>query len=215
MTKFTDSIKKPYVYTGGEYGLPTIKTDADVRFCMCVSDSYEVGMSNLGVRILYYLFNSLPNVSCERCFAPWQDYATHLKNTNAPLSSLETGTPLGAFDFLGFSMQFEMCYSNFFHMLELANIPVESALRTADHPFVVAGGPCAVNLEPLYKYLDFVYVGEGETDWPSIVADYAKYKGKLTRQQFFATPSRQLQLHLRTKFARCGVRWSASRFRRQ
>ena len=184
MTKFTDSIKKPYVYTGGEYGLPTIKKDADVRFCMCVSDSYEVGMSNLGVRILYYMFNSLPNVSCERCFAPWQDYANYLKSTNAPLSSLETGTPLGEFDFLGFSMQFEMCYSNFFYMLELANIPVQTAQRTSQHPFVVAGGPCAVNLEPLYKYLDFVFVGEGETQWAEIVNDYAKLKHTMTRGEF-------------------------------
>ena len=184
MTKFTDSIKKPYVYTGGEYGLPSVKTNADVKFCMCVSDSYEVGMSNLGVRILYYMFNQMPNVSCERCFAPWQDYATHLKNTNAPLCSLETGTPLGNFDFVGFSMQFEMCYSNFFYMLDLANIPVESKNRTSQHPFIVAGGPCAVNLEPLYKYLDFVFVGEGETQWTQIVDDYAKLKGTMSRQQF-------------------------------
>ena len=107
MTKFTDSIKKPYVYTGGEYGLPNMHKDADVRFCMCVSDSYEVGMSNLGVRILYYMFNSMPNVVCERCFTPWQDYANQLKQTNTPLSSLETQTPLKDFDFVGFSMQFE------------------------------------------------------------------------------------------------------------
>ncbi|MBR2974509.1 MAG: TIGR03960 family B12-binding radical SAM protein [Clostridia bacterium] len=184
MTKFTDSIKKPYVYTGGEYGVPTINTNADVRFCMCVSDSYEVGMSNLGVRILYYMFNSMQGVSCERCFAPWQDYANHLKSTNAPLCSLETGTPLVNFDFVGFSMQFEMCYSNFFYMLELANIPVQTAQRTSDHPFVVAGGPCAVNLEPLYKYLDFVFVGEGETVWTDIVNDYKRMKGNVDRQQF-------------------------------
>jgi len=184
VTKFTDSIKKPYVYTGGEYGVPTINTNDDVRFCMWVSDSYEVGMSNLGVRILYYMFNSMQGVSCERCFAPWQDYANHLKSTNAPLCSLETGTPLVNFDFVGFSMQFEMCYSNFFYMLELANIPVNTVERTSDHPFVVAGGPCAVNLEPLYKYLDFVFVGEGETVWTDIVNDYKRMKGNVDRQQF-------------------------------
>ena len=149
MTKFSDTIKKPYVYTGGEYGVANVNKDADVRFCMCVSDSYEVGMSNLGVRILYYMFNNMPSVVCERCFAPWQDYVDYLKQSNLPLASLESQTPLKDFDFVGFSMQFEMCYSNFFYMLELAQIPVDSALRTDEHPFIVAGGPCAVNLEPL------------------------------------------------------------------
>ena len=184
MTKFTDTIKKPYVYSGGEYGLPDMDKPCDVRFCLCVPDSYEVGMSNLGVRILYFLFNTLEGVVCERCFAPWKDYADHLARLGKPLCTLETDRPLSTFDFVGFSMQFELCYSNFFYMLDLAGIPVCSSNRGEDSPFVVCGGPCAVNLEPLYKFVDFVFVGEGETPWPMILADWRKMKGKVSRKDF-------------------------------
>ncbi|MCM1043404.1 MAG: TIGR03960 family B12-binding radical SAM protein [Corallococcus sp.] len=178
MTKFTDAVKKPYAYGGGEYGSANTSKRREADFCICVSDSYEVGMSNLGVRILYYLFNSLDGVVCERCFAPWKDYAQYLKSQNSPLASLETHKPLKDFDFLGFSMQFELCYSNFFYMLELAGIPVVSEQRGDDFPIVAAGGPCAVNLEPMYKYLDMVFVGEGETPWKAIMEDYKSMKAK-------------------------------------
>lgn len=182
MTKLTDKISKPYQYCGGEYGLPDINKPHDTKFCMCVSDSYDVGMSNLGVRILYYMFNSLEGVVCHRCYAPWPDYQQYLQDNNMLLGSLEDNTPLRDFDFVGFSMQYELCYSNFFYMLELAGIDFESADRGEDMPLIVAGGPCAVNLEPLYKYLDFVFVGEGETQWRDIVADYRKLK--LSRKDF-------------------------------
>lgn len=174
MTKLTDSVQKPYRYFGGEYNVPDMNKPCDVRFCMCVADSYEVGMSNLGVRILYYLFNSIDRVVCERCYAPFADYENYLKSNNLPLASLETQTPLADFDFVGFSLQYEMCYSNVFYMLELAGIPVLTEERGEDMPFIVAGGPCTVNPEPMYKYFDFFFVGEGETPWREIIEDYKK-----------------------------------------
>ena len=177
MTKLTDSVQKPYRYFGGEYNTPDMNKKCDVRFCMCVADSYEVGMSNLGVRILYYLFNSMDKVVCERCYTPFKDYEDYLKDNNLPLASLETQTPLKNFDFVGFSLQYEMCYSNVFHMLTLAGIPVTTAERGEDFPFIVAGGPCTVNPEPMYKYFDFFFVGEGETPWKEIIEDYKSMKG--------------------------------------
>ena len=176
MTKLTDSVQKPYRYFGGEYNTPDMTKSRDVHFCMCVADSYEVGMSNLGVRILYYLFNSIDKVVCERCYTPFKDYEDYLKQNNLPLASLETQTPLKDFDFVGFSLQYEMCYSNVFHMLTLAGIPVTTAERGEDYPFIVAGGPCTVNPEPMYKYFDFFFVGEGETPWKQIIEDYKRMK---------------------------------------
>lgn len=177
MTKLSDMVKKPYRYFGGEYNIPDMKKPCDVRFCMCVADGYEVGMSNLGVRILYYLFNSLEGVVCERCYTPFEDYEQYLAKHNMPLCSLETQTPLKDFQFVGFSVQYEMCYSNVFHMLTLSGIPVLSEQRGEQFPFVVAGGPCTVNPEPMYKFIDFFFVGEGETPWPQILADYRSFKG--------------------------------------
>ena len=177
MTKLTDSVQKPYRYFGGEYNTPDMNKKCDVRFCMCVADSYEVGMSNLGVRILYYLFNSLDRVVCERCYTPFEDYEAYLKANNLPLASLETQTPLSEFDFVGFSLQYEMCYSNVFHMLRLSGIPVTTAERGEEFPFIVAGGPCTVNPEPMYKYFDFFFIGEGETPWKQIIEDYKSMKG--------------------------------------
>ena len=176
MTKLTDRVQKPYRYFGGEYNTPDMNKPCDVRFCMCVADSYEVGMSNLGVRILYYLFNSIDKVVCERSYAPFADYENYLKENNLPLASLETQTPLKDFDFVGFSLQYEMCYSNVFHMLTLAGIPVTTQERGEDFPFIVAGGPCTVNPEPMYKYFDFFFVGEGETPWREIIEDYKRLK---------------------------------------
>ncbi len=176
MTKLSDKISKPYQYSGGEYGIADINKEHDTKFCMCVSDSYDIGMSNLGVRILYYMFNNLDGVVCDRCYAPWSDYQQYLADNNMPLASLERQVPLADFDFVGFSMQYELCYSNLFLMLELARIPATTAERGEQFPFIVAGGPCAVNIEPLYKYIDFAYVGEGETEWPNIIADYRKMR---------------------------------------
>ena len=177
MTKLTDSVKRPYQYFGGEYNTPDMDKPCDVRFCMCVADSYYVGMSNLGVRILYYIFNSIDRVVFERCFAPFEDYRNYLLDNGQLLGSIETQTPLKDFDFVGFSLQYEMCYSNVFMMLELAGIPVLSSERGEEFPFIVAGGPCTVNPEPMYKFFDFFFVGEGETPWKDIINDYKNQSG--------------------------------------
>ncbi len=185
MTLLTDNVRKPYRYFGGEYNTADMHKPCDVRFCMCVADSYEVGMSNLGVRILYYLFNSIEGVVCERCYAPFADYAEYLRERDLPLMSLETQKPLREFDFVGFSMQYEMCYSNVFYMLELAGIPVLAEERGEEYPFVVGGGPCTVDPEPMYKYFDFFFVGEGETPWKQIIEDYrVQKKGGVSKAEF-------------------------------
>lgn len=183
MTKLTDGVQKPYRYFGGEYNLPDVNKPSRVRFCMCVADGYEVGMSNLGVRILYYMFNSMDGVVCERCFTPFADYRNYLAERNLPLMSLETQTPLKQFDFVGFSIQFEMCYSNIFLTLDLAQIPVLAEERGEEYPILVAGGPCTVNPEPMYKYFDLFFVGEGETPWQQIIQDYDNLKGKYSKSQ--------------------------------
>lgn len=177
MTQLFNAVQKPHQYTGGEYGLPDFNKKCDVRFCICVPDSYEVGMSNLGIRILYYLLNQQDGVVCERCFAPWEDYVEYLNSREEKLCSLETRTSLAQFDFVGFSLQYEMCYSNVFYMLNLAGIPLTCEERGENFPLIAAGGPCAVNMEPMYKYFDMIFVGEGESPWPRILEDYKKMKG--------------------------------------
>lgn len=173
-----DSVKNPARYFGGEYGTPNMDKPCDVRFCLCVPDSYEVGMSNLGTKILYHLFNEQDGVVCERCYAPWLDYAEYLKSNNQTLHSLETQKPLKEFDFVGFSFQFELGYTNLFYMLELSGIPFLSSERGDDFPFIVAGGPCCVNPEPIYKFIDIIFVGEGEEIWPKILYDYKNFKNR-------------------------------------
>lgn len=172
-----DSVKNPARYFGGEYGTPDMDKPCKLRYCLCVPDSYEVGMSNLGTKILYHLFNAQEGVVCERCYAPWQDYADYLKSRNKPLHSLETGRALADFDMVGFSFQFELGYTNFFYMLDLAGIPFLSSERGESFPIISAGGPCAVNPEPLYKYVDYFFVGEGEDICPKILSDYMSFKG--------------------------------------
>lgn len=180
---FSD-VQKPSRYVGGEYGVPTMKTDASTTFCMCFPDSYEVGMSNLGIRILYYILNEQPQVRCERCFAPWLDYAQYLKERNLPLSSIETKLPLKNFDMLGFSLQYELSYSNILYMLDLAGIPFFAKDRAENFPLLIAGGPCVVNAEPVADFFDIINVGEGEEMLTQIVLAYDKYKGKMTKRQF-------------------------------
>lgn len=184
LNSLVEQVRNPVQYCGGEFGTPDMDKPCNVRYCLCVPDSYEIGMSNLGTKILYHLFNTLDNVVCERCYAPWTDYATFLREHNERLSSLETHKPLAEFDFVGFSFQFELGYSNFFYMLELSGIPFTTQERGEDYPIIAAGGPCAVNPEPMYKYVDMFFVGEGEDVWPQILKDYSECKGKITKADF-------------------------------
>jgi len=180
---FSD-VQKPSRYVGGEFGLPEMKMDASSTFCMCFPDTYEVGMSNLGIRILYYILNQQPQLRCERCFAPWGDYADYLKEKNMLLSSIETKKPLKDFDMLGFSLSYELSYSNVLYMLDLAGIPFMSADRDENWPLLIAGGPCVVNAEPVADFFDIINVGEGEEMLKNIALAYDKYKNNMSKQEF-------------------------------
>lgn len=154
-------VEKPARYTGGE--LNAIHKDgALLHFALCFPDVYEIGMSHLGSRILYHISNAQPSVFCERAYAPWPDMEKELRAHNIPLFSLESKRPLRDFDALGFSLLYEMCYTNIFTMLELSGIPFYARERGEDMPLIVCGGPCACNPEPLADFMDAVLIGDGE-----------------------------------------------------
>jgi radical SAM family uncharacterized protein len=180
MVKLSDeillSVEKPARYTGGEINscikdLSEIKT----RFAMCFPDVYEVGMSHLGIRILYHKINERPDSFCERVFAPWPDMESIMREKNIPLFTLESKDPLSVFDFVGFTLQYEMSYTNIINMLDLSHIPYLSEDRK-DGPFVVFGGPCAFNPEPLADIADFFVIGEAEEVMDEILDAYAAWK---------------------------------------
>ena len=153
--------EKPARYTGGEYN-STEKRDAALKFLICFPDVYEVAMSNLGWKILYHELNEMPEVLCERCFAPFPDFGDKLRAQGVPLCSLESRRKMTDFEIVGFSLQFELCYTNVLYMLELGGIPFRSADRGEEYPLVVAGGPCAYNVEPVADFFDLFMIGEGE-----------------------------------------------------
>ena len=156
-------VEKPARYTGSEMNaeVKSLK-DADVSFAFCFPDTYEVAMSHLGMKILYGILNDLPYAVCERVCMPWVDMLEEMKAHNVPLLSLESNTPLCQFDLVGFTLQFEMSYTNILEMLHLGGIPVLSEERRDSDPFVVAGGPCAFNPEPLCLFIDAFLIGDGE-----------------------------------------------------
>ncbi|MGN1100167.1 MAG: radical SAM protein, partial [Christensenellales bacterium] len=156
------SVSKPSRYTGGEFNLPDMEKPAKIRACMCFPDVYEIAMSNLGIRILYHMLNDRADTVCERCFCPWVDLMDKLKEENLPLCSIETGKPLKSFDFVGFSVQYEMAYTNVLKMFELSDIPFYAADRGEEYPIIVAGGPCMANPEPFADFFDLLMIGEGE-----------------------------------------------------
>lgn len=158
-----DQVQKPARYMGGELN-SVIKSpgSVSVRYAFAFPDVYEVGMSHLGSRILYDIINKREDAYCERVFMPWVDMADLMRNEQVPLFTLETRTPVGSFDMLGFTLQYEMSYTNILEMLSLSSIPLHSRERTWDDPIVIAGGPCAFNPEPLYKFIDAFSIGDGE-----------------------------------------------------
>ena len=156
-------VQKPGRYVGGELNeVIKNKREVDVRFAFCFPDTYEVGMSHLGMKILYSQFNSVPYIWCERVFAPWTDMEEEMRKNNIPLYALESGDPISDFDFIGFTLQYELSYSNMLNMLRLGNVPIHSAERTELKNIVVAGGPCACNPEPIADFVDVFFIGEGE-----------------------------------------------------
>ncbi|MFA5676310.1 MAG: TIGR03960 family B12-binding radical SAM protein [Christensenellales bacterium] len=177
-------VSKPARYTGGELG-EIIKRpqDVSVRLALCFPDIYEVGMSHLGTSILYHAVNSINGISAERCFAPWPDMEQALRENETALFSLETKTALRDFDIVGFSIGYEMCYTNVLCMLELGGIPPLSRDRGDDMPLVIAGGGCAYNPEPLAAFIDLFVIGEGEEALPELIA---LYQNCANRNDFFA-----------------------------
>ena len=158
-----DQVQKPTRYTGGEMNTQLKPWDsAKLHFAFCFPDTYEVGMSHLGMKILYAAMNQQPDMLCERAFMPWVDMMDLMKQEKVPLFTLESRSPLSAFDVVGFTLQYEMSYSNILAMLELGGIPLLRENRREEDPIVVAGGPCAFNPEPLADFIDAFMVGDGE-----------------------------------------------------
>lgn len=164
-------VQKPARYTGGEYNaVVKDRKEVDFRVALCFPDTYEIGMSNLGVRILYGLMNKLEGVWCERVFAPWGDMEDELRREGMALYGLESGDPIVDFDLIGFSLGYELCYTNVLNMLDLAGLPLRSAERGEDAPLVIAGGTCAYNPEPLAPFVDIFSLGEGEDVTAELIA---------------------------------------------
>lgn len=179
------SVEKPGRYIGGEYNQTVKKLPIDVRVAFCFPDTYEIGMSNLGMKILYGVLNEQKNVWCERCFAPWVDMGDLLKETGVPLYALESGDPLTAFDMVAFTLQYEMCYTNVLYMLDLAGIPFFAKDRGEDAPILLGGGPCAYNPEPFAPFFDVISIGEGEEALPKLTKLYADCKKQgMTKKEF-------------------------------
>lgn len=180
------TIEKPARYIGGEVN--SIMKDlrhVAVRFCMCFPDVYEIGMSHLGIQILYDMFNKFDDVWCERVYSPWADLDKVMREKNIPLFALESQDPIKNFDFLGITLQYEMCYTNILQILDLSGIPFDSKDRTWDDPIVIGGGPCSYNPEPIAKFFDLFYMGEGETKYRELIDLYEDSKQKgLSRRDF-------------------------------
>ena len=166
-------IDKPARYIGNE--LNSIKKDKEkvaIRFAMCFPDVYEIGMSHLGVQILYDMFNKMEDVWCERVYSPWHDLDKVMREQKIPLFALESQDPITEFDFLGITIQYEMCYTNILQILDLSGIPLHGSDRTWDDPIVIGGGPCAYNPEPIAEFFDLFYIGEGETAYRQLIDIY-------------------------------------------
>ena len=179
LERILPTVQKPARYTGGEYN--EIKKDLDqvrVRVAFCFPDTYEIGMSNVGMRILYGVMNEMDGVWCERVFAPWADMEEAMRLNNLPLWALESQDPVKDFDMIAFTIGYEMCYTNILNMLSLAGIPLRSKERTGLKNIVFAGGICAFNPEPLADFVDFFSLGEGEEITPEILRLYDKAKNE-------------------------------------
>ena len=185
------NVQKPARYTGGELGsVMKDKADVSVRFAMCFPDTYEVGMSHLGMKILYGLLNQIPDVWCERVFEPWVDFAEEMKCKGIPLYGLESGDPIRNFDMIGFSLMYEMSYTGVLDMLDLAGVPLRAEDRSESDPLVIGGGPCACNPEPVAPFFDLICLGDGETAICKVVELYKEWRSrKAARAEFLREAS--------------------------
>ena len=186
-------VQKPARYTGGEYNaVVKDRRSVDVRYALCFPDTYEIGMSNLGMRILYGVMNEMDGVWCERVFAPWLDMEEEMRREGIPLYGLESGDSIADFDLIGFSLGYEMAYSNVLNMLDLAGLPLRSEERYGLSPIVVAGGTCAYNPEPLAPFVDLFVLGEGEEVSQDIIHLYRKARDEYWSKEEFLVAAAQI-----------------------
>ena len=194
LEKILMKVQKPGRYTGGEWNsVVKDKHAVDVRFAFCFPDTYEVGMSHLGMKILYSLFNEKDYIWCERVFAPWVDMEEQMRRNGMELFGLESGDSIHDFDILGFTLQYELSYSNVLNMLDLAHIPLRSADRKGLSPLVVAGGPCTCNPEPLADFVDLFFLGEGEEVDLEVIDLYRAYKKEGRSKEEFLRAAAQIE----------------------
>lgn len=179
-------VDKPARYIGNEVNsVMKSKEEVDIRFAMCFPDVYEIGMSHLGIQILYDMLNQRDDIYCERVYSPWTDLDTIMREEKIPLFALESQDPIKDFDFLGITIQYEMCYTNILQILDLGGIPLLAKDRTKEDPIVIGGGPCAYNPEPLAEFFDLFYIGEGETVYYELIDLYKTYRdGRKSREEF-------------------------------
>ena len=187
-------VQKPARYVGGEYNaVMKDKKDVDVRFAFCFPDTYEIGMSNLGFRILYGIMNDMPGVWCERAFTPWGDMEEELRSAGIPLYCLESGDPINQFDIVGFSVGYEMAYTAMLNMLDLSGIPLRAEERKDLAPLVVAGGTAMYNAEPVADFIDLALIGEGEDQLPELIGLYRRAKNEGWDKRRFLREAAQLE----------------------
>ena len=187
------TIEKPARYIGGEVNaVMKDKEKVDIRFAMCFPDVYEIGMSHLGIQILYDMFNKREDTWCERVYSPWNDIDKVMREQQIPLFALESQDPIKNFDFLGITIQYEMCYTNILQVLDLAQIPLEASGRTREHPFVIGGGPCTYNPEPLAEFFDLFYIGEGEVQYDALLDLYKEWKASGASRKAFLKKAAQI-----------------------
>ena len=187
-------VQKPARYVGGEYNeVRKDKRDVDVRFAFCFPDTYEIGMSNLGFRILYGIMNEMPGVWCERVFAPWGDMEEEMRAADIPLFALESGDSVREFDIIGFSVGYEMAYTAMLNMLDLSGLPLRAADRPALTPLVIAGGTAMYNAEPVADFIDMALIGEGEELLPEVIELYRRAKREGWDKPRFLRAASQIQ----------------------
>ncbi|MBE6766003.1 MAG: TIGR03960 family B12-binding radical SAM protein [Ruminococcaceae bacterium] len=194
LEKLLLSVQKPGRYAGGELNsIIKDKEKVDVRFAFCFPDTYEIGMSHLGMKILYSQFNARDDIWCERVFNPWIDFQAVMRENNIPLFALESRDPIKDFDFIGFTLQYELSYTNVLNMLDLAGVPLRSRDRKDLMPIVVAGGPCACNPEPMAEFIDIFFLGEGEEVDLEVIDLYKRIKKEGGDKQTFLREAAKIE----------------------
>ncbi len=188
------NIEKPARYIGNEINaVMKDKEKVEIRFAMAFADVYEIGMSHLGIQILYDMFNQWDDVWCERVYSPWIDLDKIMRERDIPLFALESQDTIRDFDFLGITLQYEMCYTNVLQILDLAKIPLKAAERSENDPIVIGGGPCAYNPEPLAEFFDLFYIGEGETVYRELLDAYKENKRNGGTRQDYLEKAAQIE----------------------